>query len=106
MVVSQTGIAGSTKVGDHCQIGGQVGIAGHLTIGDRVRIAAQSGIGSNLADDGTRCRASPAFAKGLYDRSYVVFRNLPALQAAHRCAGKGAGRAAQGAEARLAGQRT
>ncbi len=79
VVVSQTGIAGSTKVGDHCQIGGQVGISGHLVIGDRVRIAAQSGIGSNLAD-GETVQGSPAFKKGLYDRSYVVYRNLPALQ--------------------------
>jgi UDP-3-O-[3-hydroxymyristoyl] glucosamine N-acyltransferase len=79
VIVSQTGIAGSTKVGDHNQIGGQVGIAGHLTIGNKVRVAAQSGIGSNL-EDGVTVQGSPAFAKGLYDRSYVVYRNLPALQ--------------------------
>jgi UDP-3-O-[3-hydroxymyristoyl] glucosamine N-acyltransferase len=79
VVVAQTGIAGSTKVGDHNQIGGQVGIAGHLTIGDRVRIAAQSGIGATV-EDGATLQGSPAFPKGLYDRSYVVFRNLPALQ--------------------------
>lgn len=79
VVVSQAGIAGSTKVGDHNQIGGQVGIAGHLVIGDRVRIAAQSGIGSNLADD-EKVQGSPAFKKGLYDRSYVVYRNLPDLK--------------------------
>jgi len=79
VIVSQTGIAGSTKVGDHNQIGGQVGIAGHLHIGDRVRIAAQSGIGSNLPD-GSMVQGSPAFAKGLYDRSSVIFRRLPDLQ--------------------------
>jgi len=79
VVVSQAGIAGSTKVGDHNQIGGQVGIAGHLVIGDRVRIAAQSGIGSNVPD-GETIQGSPAFKKGLYDRSYVVFRKLPDLK--------------------------
>ncbi len=79
VVVSQTGIAGSTKVGDHNQIGGQVGIAGHLHIGDHVRIAAQSGIGSNLPDN-SMVQGSPAFAKGLYDRSSVIFRRLPDLQ--------------------------
>ena len=79
VVVAQTGIAGSTKVGDHNQIGGQVGIAGHLTIGNKVRIAAQSGIGATV-EDGATLQGSPAFAKGLYDRSYVVFRNLPSLQ--------------------------
>ncbi len=79
VIVSQTGIAGSTKVGDHNQIGGQVGIAGHLHIGDQVRIAAQSGIGSNLPD-GAMVQGSPAFPKGQYDRSSVVFRRLPDLQ--------------------------
>lgn len=78
VIVAQTGIAGSSTVGDHNQIGGQVGIAGHLTIGDRVRIAAQSGIGSDIAD-GTTVQGSPAFDKGPYDRSYVVFRKLPEL---------------------------
>lgn len=79
VVVSQTGIAGSSKVGKHCMIGGQVGIAGHLTIGDRVKIAAQSGIGSNIPDDVT-VQGSPAFNIGDYKRSYVHFRNLPALK--------------------------
>jgi len=79
VVVSQAGIAGSTKIGNHCQIGGQVGISGHLVIGDRVLIAAQSGIGSNLAD-GEKVQGSLAYKKSLYDRSYVVYRNLPALQ--------------------------
>jgi UDP-3-O-[3-hydroxymyristoyl] glucosamine N-acyltransferase len=79
VIVSQTGIAGSTKIGDHNQIGGQVGIAGHLTIGNKVRIAAQSGIGSHLAD-GVTVQGSPAFHKGQYDRSSVVFRKLPDLK--------------------------
>lgn len=79
VVVSQAGIAGSTKVGSHAQIGGQVGVAGHLLIGDRVRIAAQSGIGSNIAD-GETVQGSPAFKKGLHDRSFVVYRKLPELK--------------------------
>jgi len=78
VIVAQTGIAGSTVVGDHNQIGGQVGIAGHLTIGNNVRIAAQSGIGSDIGD-GRIIQGSPAFDKGPYDRSYVVFRKLPEL---------------------------
>lgn len=78
VIVAQTGIAGSSTIGDHNQIGGQVGIAGHLSIGNRVRIAAQSGIGSDIAD-GRTVQGSPAFDKGPYDRSYVVFRKLPEL---------------------------
>lgn len=78
VIVSQAGIAGSTKVGDHNQIGGQVGIAGHLTIGNGVRIAAQSGIGGHIAD-GSTVQGSPAFPKRDHDRSQVVFRKLPEL---------------------------
>ncbi len=79
LVVSQTGIAGSTRVGSYCMIGGQVGIAGHLHIGDRVKIAAQSGIGSDIPD-GATVQGSPAYAIGQYKRSYVVFRNLPEMK--------------------------
>lgn len=76
VVVSQTGIAGSTRIGSHCMIGGQVGIAGHLVVGDRVKIAAQSGIGSNIPDDAV-VQGSPAFPIGDYKRSYVLFRSFP-----------------------------
>lgn len=79
LVVSQTGIAGSTRVGSHCMIGGQVGIAGHLHIGDHVKIAAQSGIGSDIPNDAV-VQGSPAYAIGQYKRSYVLFRNLPELK--------------------------
>lgn len=79
VIVAQAGIAGSTVVGHHNQIGGQVGIAGHLVVGNHVRIAAQSGIGKDLPD-GATVQGSPAFEKGPYDRSYVVFRKLPELQ--------------------------
>ena len=79
VVVSQTGIAGSSRIGARCMIGGQVGIAGHLTIGNDVKIAAQSGIGSNIPD-GATVQGSPAFAIGDYKRSYVHFRNLPGIK--------------------------
>lgn len=88
VVVSQTGIAGSSRIGKYCMIGGQVGIAGHLTIGDRVKVAAQSGIGSNIPDDAI-VQGSPAFAIGDYKRSYVLFRNLPDLKKQIDGIGKG-----------------
>lgn len=48
VIVSQTGIAGSTKLGQFVVTGGQVGIAGHLIIGDQVQLAAKSGVHKNL----------------------------------------------------------
>lgn len=44
IIVAQTGISGSTELGDFVAAGGQSGFAGHLKIGAGARIAAQSGI--------------------------------------------------------------
>lgn len=79
VVVSQTGIAGSTKIGKNCMIGGQVGIVGHITIADGVKIAAQSGVGSSITEEGAIVQGSPAYAIGEYKRSYVGFRKLPEI---------------------------
>ena len=79
VIVSQTGIAGSTKIGKNCLIGGQVGIVGHLTIADGVKIAAQSGVGYSITEEGKVVQGSPAYAMGEYKRSYVGFRKLPEI---------------------------
>ncbi len=44
IIVSQSGISGSTTLGKYVTLAGQVGLAGHLNVGDRVTITAQSGI--------------------------------------------------------------
>lgn len=80
VIASQTGIAGSTKIGKNCMIGGQVGFAGHLTITDEVKVAAQSGLGKNIKKVGTVVQGSPAFDFGPYQKSYVLFKNLPKLR--------------------------
>ncbi|MCD6332697.1 MAG: UDP-3-O-(3-hydroxymyristoyl)glucosamine N-acyltransferase [Bacteroidales bacterium] len=79
VIAAQTGISGSTKIGKNCMIGGQVGIVGHLTIADGTRIAAQSGVGSSITRKGTTVQGSPAFDVIPYQKSYVVYRNLPAM---------------------------
>ncbi len=44
IVVSQTGISGSTTFGDGVVIGGQAGFADHLKIGDGAQIGAKAGV--------------------------------------------------------------
>ena len=44
IIVSQSGVSGSTTLGKYVTLAGQVGLAGHLNIGDRVIITAQSGL--------------------------------------------------------------
>ena len=48
VIVSQTGISGSTQLGNHVTIGGQVGVAGHIRIGDNVMIGAKSGVAGSV----------------------------------------------------------
>ena len=48
VIVAQSGISGSTRVGERVMMGGQVGIVGHLEIADGSMIAAQSGVTKNL----------------------------------------------------------
>jgi len=79
IIVSQTGVSGSTKVGKNCIIGGQVGIVGHISIADGTKIAAQSGIGNTIKEENTTVQGSPAFSIGEYKRSYVLFKNFPDL---------------------------
>lgn len=80
VIAAQTGVAGSTKVGKNCMIGGQVGFAGHIAIADEVKIAAQSGIGKTIKKEGMVLQGSPAFEFGPYQKSYVLFKNLPKLR--------------------------
>ena len=78
VIAAQSGVAGSTKIGKNCQIGGQVGFSGHLEIGDNVKINGGSGVFSNLKDNSV-VRGNPAFDAGLFNRSYVYFKNIANL---------------------------
>lgn len=61
VVVSQVGIAGSTKIGKRCMIGGKAGIVGHIIIGDDVMIGAAVGVSKSIDKPGlyTGYRARP-----------------------------------------------
>ncbi|HDJ24311.1 MAG TPA: UDP-3-O-(3-hydroxymyristoyl)glucosamine N-acyltransferase [Candidatus Aminicenantes bacterium] len=50
IIAAQTGIAGSTEVGQRVIMGGQVGLSDHLKIGDDVLIAAKSGVTKSVPD--------------------------------------------------------
>ncbi len=80
VIAGQSGIAGSTKVGKNCMFGGQVGLIGHINIASGVKIAAQSGITKDIKQEGIVIQGSPAFEFGPYQRSYLLFRNLPKLR--------------------------
>ncbi len=60
VMVAQSGIAGSTEIGDFVMIGGQAGIAGHIEIGSGVRIAGQSGVMKSIPAGQQDYMGSPA----------------------------------------------
>jgi len=80
VIAGQSGISGSTKVGKNCMFGGQVGLIGHISIASGVKIAAQSGITKDIKQEGIVVQGSPAFEFGPYQRSYLLFRNLPKIR--------------------------
>ncbi len=48
IIVSQTGISGSSRLGQYVTLAGQVGLVGHIEIGDHGVIAAKSGVSKNV----------------------------------------------------------
>jgi UDP-3-O-[3-hydroxymyristoyl] glucosamine N-acyltransferase len=80
VVAAQTGISGSTKIGENCIIGGQVGIVGHINIAKGSQIQAQSGVSRSLKDEEKKWMGSPAQPYSNHMRSQIVINRLPELE--------------------------
>jgi UDP-3-O-[3-hydroxymyristoyl] glucosamine N-acyltransferase len=80
VVAAQTGISGSTKVGENSIIGGQVGIVGHITIAKGTQVQAQSGVSRPITEEGKKWMGSPAAPYNNHMRSQIVFSRLPELE--------------------------
>jgi UDP-3-O-[3-hydroxymyristoyl] glucosamine N-acyltransferase len=78
LIVSQAGIAGSSKLGNYVTLAGQVGIAGHLKIGHHVSVAAQSGVMHNIPD-GEKWLWTPAQPDRQAKRQMIALQQLPEL---------------------------
>ena len=78
MLAAQTGLGGSTRVGQWVRMGGQVGAAGHLRIGDGAQIAAQSGV-ANSVEAGATVGGYPAIELGRWRRVIAASLRLPDL---------------------------
>ncbi|UCF36178.1 MAG: UDP-3-O-(3-hydroxymyristoyl)glucosamine N-acyltransferase [Acidobacteriota bacterium] len=78
VLAAQTGIAGSTHVGNRVMMAGQVGAAGHLTIGDDVIATAQTGIARSV-EAGSSISGSPEFETSVWKKNYIIMQSLPEL---------------------------
>lgn len=78
LIVSQTGISGSTVLEDYVILAGQVGLTGHIKIGKGAIIGAQSGI-NNDVEPGAYLRGSPPFPYNEAMRLEIYKKRLPEL---------------------------
>jgi UDP-3-O-[3-hydroxymyristoyl] glucosamine N-acyltransferase len=78
LLISQTGIAGSTQLGHYVSLGGQVGLAGHLKIGNHVTVAAQSGVMHHIPE-GEKWFGYPAQPDAKTKRQVIAIHHLPEL---------------------------
>lgn len=86
VIVAQSGISGSSELGDFVQLGGQAGLAGHLHIGAGARIGAQAGVIGNVPAK-SEVAGSPARPAREYFREYAVMRRLAKRELAERARG-------------------
>lgn len=78
LIVSQVGIAGSSKTGDYVVLGGQVGVVGHVEIASQTLVGAKAGISKNVTKSG-RYTGVPLQPIDDYNRQQVLTRKLPEL---------------------------
>jgi UDP-3-O-[3-hydroxymyristoyl] glucosamine N-acyltransferase len=75
IIVSQTGIAGSTKTGRHVVMGGQVGIVGHVEIADNTIIASRGGVSKDITISG-KYNGTPVMPLADFNRQQVHLRKI------------------------------
>lgn len=78
MLVAQTGIAGSTRLGRYVALGGQAGVVGHLELGDGVQIAAASAVLQSVPA-GQTLAGYPARPVARWRREQALTRRLEEL---------------------------
>ncbi len=78
LLCGQSGVAGSTVIGDRVVLGGKAGVADHLRIGNNVVITGNSGVSSHVADNKIMM-GFPAVRMDQNVEMYKALRRLPRL---------------------------
>lgn len=80
MIISQSGVSGSTSIGKHTILAGQVGVVGHIEIGDNILVMGDSVVTKSLKKPG-RYAGNPAVPLMKYQRQQAHIRKLPEMAA-------------------------
>ncbi len=75
MLVAQTGISGSTELGDYVVLAGQVGVVGHIKIETGVQVGAKSAVTKSLSTPG-QWGGIPAQPINQWRKSVATLRRL------------------------------
>lgn len=78
-IAACVGIAGSTRIGAYCQIGGAAMIIGHLDICDRVTVSAGSFVAKDIKAPGTYTSVQPLMAHEDWKKNAAHLRHLDSL---------------------------
>ena len=79
IIVAQVGIAGSTRIGAYCQIGGAAMIIGHLNICDRVTVSAGTFVAKDIREPGVYTSVQPLMKHEDWKHNAAHLRHLDAL---------------------------
>ena len=80
-IAACVGIAGSTKIGAWCQIGGAAMIIGHLEICDRVTVSAGTFVAKDIREPGTYTSVQPQMRHADWLKNVAHLRHLDKLAA-------------------------
>ncbi len=78
ILVSQVGIAGSTRIGKHCTFGGQAAAVGHVNVGDNVMVGARGALASNTEGNQV-VSGAPAIPHRRWLKTTQIINKLPDL---------------------------
>lgn len=78
IIVAQTGISGSARIGSGVVLAGQCGVAGHVTVGDGVTAAGRTGIATDIPP-GKVISGFPSMDHTRWLRVQKVCHDLPEL---------------------------
>jgi UDP-3-O-[3-hydroxymyristoyl] glucosamine N-acyltransferase len=72
-------LAGSTRVGRYCVLGGGVGVVGHLTIADRVTVSAMTMVSQSIDKPGLYSSGTLVQESALWKRNALTLGKLADL---------------------------
>jgi UDP-3-O-[3-hydroxymyristoyl] glucosamine N-acyltransferase len=78
LIISQTGISGSTSMGDYVTLAGKVGVVGHIHIGSRSIVGGNSVVAKSLPE-GSFVTGYPARPHREWMESQAALNRLPGL---------------------------